>query len=71
LVMLESNKSKNLTITVADPTQKLKVFKLTVSGNYSSKLSTYIKSTNQSELTIPLPQNEYAGSSFTVELKRR
>ena len=71
LVMIERDGVKKLTITVADPTQTQKMFRLIVSGEYSSKFSTYNSSKNQTELKIPLPQNEYAGSSVSVELKQK
>jgi len=71
LVMIEINATGNLIITVADPTQTLKEFRLTVSGRYRSNQSAYNEEKNQTGLRISLPQNEYAGSSVTVELKKR
>lgn len=71
LVMLERDGAKTLTITVADPTQSLKEFRLIVSGKYISKFSTYNTFKNQTELEIPLPQNDYAGSLVTVELTQQ
>jgi len=70
LVMIETNGNGNLIITVADPTQTLKEFKLTVNGRYRSTQSSYNEENNQTGLRIALPQKEYAGSSVTVELKR-
>jgi len=67
---LERAGTKNLTITIADPTQLQKTFKLAVSGKYASKYATYNSSKKQTELVIPLPQKEYAGSAVTVELKQ-
>lgn len=69
LVMIERGNSGNLTVTVADPTQAQKMFRLIVAGKYSGKFSTYKSTKNQTELVIPLPQDEYAGSPVSVELK--
>jgi chondroitin AC lyase len=71
LVMIEITGTGNLIITVADPTQTMKEFKLTVSGRYRANQSAYNEEKNQTGLKISLPQNEFAGSSVTVELKRR
>jgi chondroitin AC lyase len=71
LVMMERAGTTNLTITVVDPTQLQKTFKLMVSGRYLSKYSTYNRVKNQTELVIPLPQEVYAGSAVTVELKQK
>lgn len=70
LVLLERDSTKNLIITVADPTQIQKLFRLIISGKYSAEFSTYNASKNQTELEIPLPQNDYAGSAVSVELKQ-
>lgn len=70
LVMLEKDRTNNLTITVADPTQTQKVFSLVISGRYTSKLSKYNALKNQTELNIILPQKEYAGSQVSVQLIR-
>ena len=69
--MIETNENGNLIVTVADPTQTLKEFKLTVNGKYRSTQSGYNEEMNQTRLRIALPQNEYAGSPVTVELKKR
>ncbi|MDD4968458.1 MAG: polysaccharide lyase family 8 super-sandwich domain-containing protein [Paludibacter sp.] len=71
LIMIERNGTTNLTITVVDPTQLQKTFKLMVSGRYVSKYATYNRVKNQTELVIPLPQEVYAGSAVTVELKQK
>ena len=70
LVMVERAGTKNLTITIANPTQLQKTFKLAISGRYASKYATYNTSKHYTELVIPLPQEEYAGSAVTVELKQ-
>ena len=70
LVMLERVDAKNMTITVADPTQTQKVIRLTVSGLYDSEFSKQDASKNQTVLEIPLPQNDLAGSAKTLNLKR-
>lgn len=68
LVMLEKNKNDNLTITVVDPTQTIKNFKIIISGNYEGKGSKYFPKNNYTLLNIPLPQNESAGKSVTIKL---
>jgi hypothetical protein len=70
LVMLEKDRTNNLTITVADPTQTQKVFSLVISGRYTSKFSRYNALKNQTELDIILPQKEYAGSQVSAQLIR-
>ena len=70
LVMIEQNASKDLTITVADPTQTQQTFKLFINGKYTAKQARYNQSKNQTEILITLPQKGEAGSSVTVELKR-
>ena len=71
LVMLERDGAKNLTITVADPTQLKKTIKLIVTGRYTLKGSTYNPAKHQTELVIPFPQNDYAGSNVSVVLIRK
>jgi len=68
--MMEQNASKDLTITVADPTQTQQTFKLFINGKYTAKQARYNQSKNQTEILITLPQKGEAGSSVTVELKR-
>ena len=69
LVQLE-NVGRNLSVTVADPTQKQLFFKLTISGNYSGNQVTFNPSTNQTEVKIPLPKGDEAGKCVTVEVSR-
>ncbi len=70
LVMMERIGSSDIKLTVVDPTQSFKEFRLIVSGKYKANHSNYSRSTNQTEVTIPLPQNEYAGSAVTEVLKK-
>ena len=70
LLQLEKDKTAHLVVTVADPTQKLSVFKLILSGNYSGNEAKYNKLTKQTELKIQLPNGPEAGKCLTVELTR-
>ena len=70
IVMIERDELQNLLVSVVDPTQNQKAFRLNVSGKYESQLSNYNITSNQTELMIPLPQHGNAGSMVTVELKR-
>jgi hypothetical protein len=70
LVQLESDNTHNMTVTVADPTQTLKIFRLFISGNYSGKQAIFNPATNRTELKIVLPKDGEAGKCVTVELKK-
>lgn len=68
-IALLKKQKKQVLISVVDPTQKLDQLQFTLNGEYSG---TYATSTNgQTHLTVPLPQNEEAGSTVTVVLERR
>jgi len=70
LIQLESDRSTNMIITVADPTQTLKIFRLIVSGKYSGNQAKFNQATNQTELKILLPKGGEAGKCVTIELKK-
>ena len=70
LVMIERKSSKKLIITVVDPTQNQRFFKLIVSGKYFGKQAKFDYSKNQTELNIELPSGGEAGKSITIELKK-
>lgn len=70
LVQLESDTKHNLTITIADPTQTLKVFRFIISGRYSGNQAIFDQATNRTELKIALPKGGEAGKCVTVELKK-
>jgi hypothetical protein len=59
-----------LFVTVAEPTQTKKVFRIALTGKFSSDYSTYNATTNQTEIRIPLPQGGDAGKCITIELKK-
>jgi len=69
LLILERDKAHNVILTVADPTQKQNEINLIVSGRYFTEHSSYNVLKNQTEIVIPLPQNEYAGSAVSLTLK--
>jgi chondroitin AC lyase len=66
ILMLKKERRK-IRISVADPTQKLKELQLTLRGEYHGP---YADSANgQTRLTIPLPEDESAGSTLTFTLE--
>ncbi len=70
LLQIEVDKTFHIRLTVADPTQKLVVFKLSLSGQYSGSHASYNAVTKQTELKIPLAQGAEAGKCVTIELTR-
>jgi chondroitin AC lyase len=71
LLMIEKDKTDHLYLTVADPTQTLKRFRLIISGRYSGKQAIYNLQNNETTLTILLPQGGKAGSSVSFGLSPR
>ncbi|WP_170110430.1 polysaccharide lyase 8 family protein [Flavilitoribacter nigricans] len=68
IVLLKKDKGQ-LQVSVADPTQQLEELHLTISGDYNGPYAT--NSGGQTQLTVPLPQDEAAGSTINVTLTHR
>ena len=68
LIMLEQDASKNITLTVAEPTQLKKTFKLSLTGKYTGKNAIYNSTTKQTDIKIQLPQGGEAGKCVTIKL---
>lgn len=72
MVMVQLQSGKIASVTVADPSRKLRRLSLTVSGTYEAKgegLVAFVDaSANQTLVRIDLPQGVYAGKSVTVTL---
>ena len=60
----------NLSVTVADPTQKLNKFSFTLSGKYNGEFARYNSFANETTLEIPLTQYGEAGKCVTIVLKK-
>lgn len=68
IVLLKKQK-RQIQISVADPTQKLKELQLILDDEYSGEHTTYAN--GKTQLSIPLPQNGEAGSTVSFVLERR
>jgi len=68
LIMLELDAVKNITLTVAEPTQSKKTFRLSLTGKYSGKNAIYNSTTGQTDIKIQLPQGGEAGKCVTIKL---
>ena len=71
LVMIGKTPGNALQLTVVDPTQLQKTFKLFLSGKYTGNFSTYNELKDRTEFVIPLPKKGFAGSSVVLELKQK
>ena len=69
LVMVEHAINGRLMVTVADPSGSLSVFRIVLSGRFTSPFATYQAGKKQTELVIPLPGKGDAGKAVTVLLK--
>jgi chondroitin AC lyase len=70
LVMTEKQLNGKWKITVADPTQKLNEYLLTLSGKFSGVGASYDAGKNQTGIIVPLPTDGLKGSSSSVLLVR-
>ncbi len=72
LVLLKLNGTKIKSVTVADPSRKLRKIHLTVNAEINQTGDTFRSVWNKdkqiSELSIELPQTVYAGKSVTIEI---
>jgi chondroitin AC lyase len=67
LVALERT-AKTVRLYVADPTQKQKTIELQLSGRYAGPETRYDGSKGQTEVTVRLPQEGFAGQTASLEL---
>ncbi len=68
LIMLEQDATKNITLTVAEPTQSKKTFRLSLTGKYTGEYAIYDSTTGQTDIKIQLPQGGEAGKCVTIKL---
>lgn len=69
LVMLDKNPDGTL-LHVADPTHTQESVTIRLSGRYTAPQSHYNEATGQTELTVDLPQDGFAGRTVSVKLQR-
>ena len=65
-VILIEKKEDGLILSVSDPTQKQGAINVTIKGVFVGNHAK--NSANETEITIPLPQDEFAGSTVKIEL---
>jgi chondroitin AC lyase len=70
LIQLRVNTDKSITLTVAEPTQSKKVFRLSLNGKYTADFAKYDPLTGMTEIRIHLPQGSEAGKCKTIQLKK-
>ena len=68
LIQLERNSEKNISLTVAEPTQSKKTFRISITGKYTADCAKYNRSSGMTEIRIPLPQGSEAGKCKTIQL---
>jgi chondroitin AC lyase len=71
LIQVEKNSENQLTLTVAEPSQSKKTFRIGLTGEYSAECATYNPTTNQTEIRIKLPKGGEAGKCVTVMLQKK
>jgi len=73
MVMLKMANNRIESLTVADPSRKLRKLMLSVSGIYDLSGENYVtypdREHNRTSLVVDLPQDVYSGKSVTIELK--
>jgi chondroitin AC lyase len=68
LIQLRVNTDKSITLTVAEPTQSKKVFRLSINGKFTADFAKYDPLTGLTEIRIPLPKGAEAGKCQTIHL---